>query len=87
MDAHPASFLEPQFQQLFSNTFDPLGLVDDDAEGFPSDLSPLSDYQLISLADSLFHELDSSTPDLRAMERYETICDELTARQINSGVA
>ncbi|WP_323958655.1 hypothetical protein GC088_08810 [Arthrobacter sp. JZ12] len=57
---------------------------DDD---FPSDLSAETACRLTELCDSLFIELDSDSPDLRAMERYQAVCDELSLRHIASGVA
>lgn len=56
-------------------------------DGFPADLSRSTDCDLLQRCDELFVELDSEMPDLRAMERYQAICDELTRRQFDSGVA
>lgn len=56
-------------------------------DDFPPDLSSVSDCGLVQLCDALFLELDSEMPDLRAMERYQAVCDELLLRRIHSGVA
>lgn len=88
MDAHPRSIIEPYLHQFYSDSFDLAPVID--AEGdddFPTDFASLSECELVQLSDALFDELDSETPDLRAMERYESICDELSIRQLRSGVA
>lgn len=86
MDAQSRSVLEPHQASPYSFSVDPSALaeVDDD---FPTDLSSTPEDRLFQLCDTLFLELDSETPDLRAMERYQTVCDELALRQLSSGVA
>lgn len=86
MDAQSRSILEPHQNSPYRFPVDPptLAEIDDD---FPIDLSSTPECHLFQLCDTLFLELDSETPDLRAMERYQTVCDELTLRQISSGVA
>jgi hypothetical protein len=86
MDAQLRSVLDPNQTSPYSFFVDPLPLteVDDD---FPTDLSAIPESRLFQLCDTLFLELDSEMPDLRAMERYQTVCDELAHRQISSGVA
>lgn len=86
MDAQSRSVLEPHQTSPYSFSVDPppLAEVDDD---FPTDLSTTPESRLFQLCDTLFLELDSEMPDLRAIERYQTVCDELTLRQISSGVA
>ncbi|MFJ6278790.1 hypothetical protein [Arthrobacter subterraneus] len=88
MDAQPRSLPELQefpTDSLFDNCFD--GLAEPSDDNFPSDLSSLPECRLIELSDTLFIELDSEMPDLRTLERYQTVCDELTLRQNNRGVA
>lgn len=88
MDARPRP--HPELQEfptysLFDHCFD--GLAEPIDDSFPSDLSSLPECRLIELSDTLFIELDSELPDLRSLERYQTVCDELTLRQNNRGVA
>lgn len=88
MDAQPRSLPELQefsTDSFFDSYFDGLAApVEDD---FPSDLSSLPECRLIELSDTLFIELDSEMPDLRALERYQSVCDELMLRQTDWGVA
>jgi hypothetical protein len=88
MDAQPRSLPELQefpTDSFFDSYFDGLAEpVDDD---FPPDLSSLPECQLIALSDTLFSELDSEMPDLRSLERYQTVCDELALRHTGRGVA
>jgi hypothetical protein len=85
MDAQSRSIVEPDLLSTYSFSADlpALAEIDDD---FPTDLSSASEQHLFELCDALFLELDSEAPDLRAMERYQTICDELTLRQMISGM-
>ena len=85
MDAQSRSIVEPDPLSTYSLSAHlraSLGIDDD----FPTDLSSAPEWRLVELCDALFLELDSETPDLRAMERYQTICDELTLRQMSSGM-
>jgi hypothetical protein len=85
MDAQSRSIVEPDLLSTYSFSAElPVsGGSDDD---FPTDLSSAPEQRLVELCDALFLELDSETPDLRAMERYQTICDELTLRQMSAGM-
>jgi hypothetical protein len=86
MDAQSRSIIEPYQLSNYSYSVNlPEPLEADD--GFPGDLSVVPEHRLAQLCDMLFLELDSQMPDLRAMERYQAVCDELTLRQIRSGVA
>lgn len=86
MDAQSRSVIEPDHSLTYGFSVDPPTSADID-DGFPSDLSSTPESRLLVLSDALFLELDSEMPDLRAMERYLTLCDELALRQIRSGVA
>lgn len=56
-------------------------------DGFPADLPSVARCELEFLCNELFVGLDSETPDLRAMERYQAICDELSHRELSAGAA
>lgn len=86
MDARLRSIIEPDHLLTYGFSVDAPTSADID-DGFPSDLSSTPESRLLVLSDALFLELDSEMPDLRAMERYLAICDELALRQIRSGVA
>lgn len=86
MDAQSRSIMEPNQLSMPSLFVSPPAPGDMD-DNFPTDLSSIQECMLIQLCDALFLELDSEMPDPRAMERYQTVCDELTLRQISSDVA
>lgn len=86
MHAQSRSAVEPYQLSNHSFSVDFPGPAEND-DAFPTDLSSESKCSLIQLCDTLFLELDSEIPDLRARERYESVCDELTLRRIHTGVA
>lgn len=85
MDAHPRSLSELLFPHLGPDTFGAAGFDEEDC--FPTDLAAETECRLMGLADTLFNELDSPSPDLRALEHYQAVCDELAIRGLDSGVA
>ncbi|GAB3546330.1 hypothetical protein GCM10027404_06550 [Arthrobacter tumbae] len=86
MDAQLRSFIEPLLPSSEDSAVNAPAWTETD-DDFPLDLSSVPEDRLAQLCDALFLELDSETPDLRAMERYQAACDELMIRQLNSGVA
>ncbi|NJC22598.1 hypothetical protein BJ994_001674 [Arthrobacter pigmenti] len=82
------SDFEPYLQYLISDdVYAGFGMEPTADDTFPVDLSAVPESELAQMSDALFDELDSEAPDLRAMERYEAICDELRLRELKSGVA
>lgn len=82
MDAQSRSTVEPDLLSSFTISVDPY-LFDESDVGFPEDLSSVTEHYLVQLCDGLFNELDSDVPDLRALERYLAVCDELALRQLD----
>ena len=86
MDAQSRSFIEPPLLSTNDSAVNATAWIETD-DDFPVDLSSVPECRLARLCDALFLELDSEMPDPRAMEHYQAACDELTFRQISSGVA